>query len=331
MTPETKVKLIRYSVIGGVILLIVGAVVLVIHSLHGKGGGGGGDNPTPPSKTPCGRNQPGFCPDGQVCQPTQGGCITPGGGACTTKADCSNHGTCHTGACVCDPHYLPPKCLSVCDADSTCSNGGKCVKNQTTGSRCVCAQGWSGLTCDDKLPPTPVRIPCPTDPQGRECGQFGPQVCQQLTSETSACVCPPYYDKDPTGACVPASSAGTCDTSGGCSAVKPEGSSSGKSNCGNGYWCYGHHESACETEGECVAAPLPTDTISSSGATSCTQSQGDSGYSMTCGSCQAGSTSTMVAKLNNQWPLTLSGKSDAKSYVAGQGLKWGTKNGTAVC
>ena len=163
MTPETKVKLIRYSVIGGVILLIVGAVVLVIHSLHGKGGGGGGDNPTPPSKTPCGRNQPGFCPDGQVCQPTQGGCITPGGGACTTNADCSNHGTCHTetstggpGACVCDPHYLPPNCLRVCDAEHKCSNGGTCTDSGT----CNCGtaigpqgQRYTGPVCDTPIKP----------------------------------------------------------------------------------------------------------------------------------------------------------------------------------
>ena len=163
MTPETKVKIIRYSVLGGVMLLIIGAVILTLHSLRGGGGGG---SPSPGS-TPCSRGVQGVCREGLICN-TDFGCVTPNFTQCTANDQCTN-GACVDKVCVChDPHRWGKKCEEVCLTDSDCNNKqGTCSQG-----RCSCNTGWTGITCETQS----TTNPCTEDNYQAKCG-LGAEGC----------------------------------------------------------------------------------------------------------------------------------------------------------
>uniref|UniRef100_A0A0G4H672 EGF-like domain-containing protein n=1 Tax=Chromera velia CCMP2878 TaxID=1169474 RepID=A0A0G4H672_9ALVE len=54
--------------------------------------------------------------------------------------DCSGHGNCRGGFCVCDPGFSGASCAEECP--NKCSGAGTCVEGA-----CLCNHGWSGADC----------------------------------------------------------------------------------------------------------------------------------------------------------------------------------------
>jgi len=65
--------------------------------------------------------------------------------------DCTGRGVCHNGTCACDKTYSGTSCeLRVCPGNKTmgvCSGHGKCSVIDETTTRCNCALGWGGKSC----------------------------------------------------------------------------------------------------------------------------------------------------------------------------------------
>ena len=136
----------------------------------------------------------GYCPGIPVAVPA------PGGTPPVLPYACSGHGSCDTGtgACACDPGYLPPTCNRTCD----CVHG-KCTLSSTeTSFQCQChfnaLQGfWTGPLCDvcnvhyNGSEASNCTTPCPMV-NGSVCNGHG--VCAD-----GACVCDSDYCQE--GAC----------------------------------------------------------------------------------------------------------------------------------
>ncbi len=68
--------------------------------------------------------------------------------------DCTGHGVCHNGTCACDKTYSGISCeLRVCPGNKTmgvCSGHGKCNIIDEHKTKCACMKGWGGKSCFEK-------------------------------------------------------------------------------------------------------------------------------------------------------------------------------------
>ena len=118
---------------------------------------------------------------------------------CHTRADCSGHGACTAGKCVCDAGYSGTHCktkAAACRTAADCSNNGKC-----TAGKCVCNDGFSGAKCSE--------LTC----NKRRCANGTECDCT-----TGKCICSAGYHTDPhTGYCVGGHPASGCAHNSDCS------------------------------------------------------------------------------------------------------------------
>ena len=89
--------------------------------------------------------------------------------------DCSGHGHCEDGKCICMKGYKGEFCRDPDCPDPDCSGHGYCIQGA-----CVCRKGWLGADCGQ------------ADPAARSCdpgcGGHG-----SLDSRSGRCVCDPGW------------------------------------------------------------------------------------------------------------------------------------------
>ena len=69
----------------------------------------------------------------------------PGTASCPcTGVDCSGHGACHNGVCVCSDGYAGPNCDFDPCAGNDCSGHGTCSRSS---GKCTCEAGFGGDDC----------------------------------------------------------------------------------------------------------------------------------------------------------------------------------------
>ncbi|XP_056113013.1 N-acetylglucosamine-1-phosphodiester alpha-N-acetylglucosaminidase [Rhinichthys klamathensis goyatoka] len=98
----------------------------------------------------------GRCVEGQcVCQQGWSG---TGCAKLTCQAECGEHGICTENGCVCDAGWMSLNCSQVCVAgfygdgcnqSCTCTNGGSC---DPVHGRCICPAGFHGDSCEQECP-----------------------------------------------------------------------------------------------------------------------------------------------------------------------------------
>ncbi|CAK1547547.1 unnamed protein product, partial [Leptosia nina] len=85
---------------------------------------------------------------------------------------CQNNGTCTSGptgfSCACRDGWTGETCsvLEPPRCETHCANGGTCARlpaqaSSAPLSRCVCAPGWAGASCDQSITPPPQLPPAP--------------------------------------------------------------------------------------------------------------------------------------------------------------------------
>lgn len=116
-----------------------------------------------------------------------GACVCDAGWAgddCAQRscgADCEHGGLCHEGTCYCKPGFHGPNCQYTLCPDG-CNGHGLCINGT-----CTCEDGWVGLDC--------AELSCP-----RDCGGHG--VCL-LGQDCADCVAKHASDRHDTPATVP--------------------------------------------------------------------------------------------------------------------------------
>uniref|UniRef100_A0A9J8A7M9 N-acetylglucosamine-1-phosphodiester alpha-N-acetylglucosaminidase n=2 Tax=Cyprinus carpio TaxID=7962 RepID=A0A9J8A7M9_CYPCA len=98
----------------------------------------------------------GHCVEGQcVCQQGWSG---PGCASLTCQTECGEHGICTENGCVCDAGWMGLNCSQVCaagfygdDCNQTCActNGGSC---DSVHGQCTCPGGFHGDFCEKECP-----------------------------------------------------------------------------------------------------------------------------------------------------------------------------------
>ncbi|XP_064640123.1 N-acetylglucosamine-1-phosphodiester alpha-N-acetylglucosaminidase-like isoform X2 [Lineus longissimus] len=73
---------------------------------------------------------------------------------CRPSANCSGHGNCVAGRCVCRYPWTGAAC-DVLKCASNCSGNGDC-----TADGCACKAGWAGSLCDKKCSPGSYGVQC---------------------------------------------------------------------------------------------------------------------------------------------------------------------------
>lgn len=125
-------------------------------------------------------------------------------------ANCSNNGTCTSGACVCKPGYLGGDCSMKCAAVA-CPGGGNCSGHGSCAAGvCTCTGGYSGADCA-----TAPGVPCPGGGNcsgNGTCGPDGTCTCKKKWSGVDCATAAPT----------------TCPGGGNCS---------GQGKCGSGGTC----------------------------------------------------------------------------------------------
>jgi hypothetical protein len=133
----------------------------------------------------------GQCTDGRcVCSKGYTGthCQTASTATCHTTDDCSNHGTCTEGQCVCDHGFSGNHCETKamsCHHDTDCGHG------TCTQGKCVCHAGFKGIKCN--------MLTC----DKRKCANGTGCMCK-----TGKCICSIGFHADATGYCVSNGQAG---------------------------------------------------------------------------------------------------------------------------
>ncbi|XP_058242060.1 N-acetylglucosamine-1-phosphodiester alpha-N-acetylglucosaminidase isoform X1 [Hemibagrus wyckioides] len=131
--------------------------------------------------------------------------------------DCSQHGTCVDGQCVCQPGWAAPTCANLTCQPPDCGDHGLC-----TPDGCVCDAGWKGVNCSQECnlgfygdwckkkcmcvnggscDPVHGRCTCPAGFHGDSCEQECPLgyyglLCSQECQCSDLCPCDPV-----TGSC----------------------------------------------------------------------------------------------------------------------------------
>ncbi|XP_013392587.1 N-acetylglucosamine-1-phosphodiester alpha-N-acetylglucosaminidase [Lingula anatina] len=99
---------------------------------------------------------------------------------CQPSHNCSGHGNCVGGICICDEYWMGPSCdLLMCGVHN-CSRQGVCTE-----SGCDCHKGWLGEQCNE---------PCTEHRYGYQCSE----QCRCQNNATcspvdGSCVCKPGY------------------------------------------------------------------------------------------------------------------------------------------
>ncbi|XP_054720949.1 N-acetylglucosamine-1-phosphodiester alpha-N-acetylglucosaminidase-like, partial [Uloborus diversus] len=94
--------------------------------------------------------------------------------------DCSNHGKCLNGQCLCENNWLAPKCDRLFCGKHNCSNNGLCLP-----SGCICRPGYFGENCESV---------CPEGKYGSQCAQ----QCECMNARgcdfiSGSCHCKPGF------------------------------------------------------------------------------------------------------------------------------------------
>mmetsp|Transcript_62586 Transcript_62586/g.183009 ORF Transcript_62586/g.183009 Transcript_62586/m.183009 type:complete len:730 (+) Transcript_62586:120-2309(+) len=78
------------------------------------------------------------------------------GSDCATAGCCSSHGSCTTGSCICNQGWTGSECsIQVSCPDKTCSGHGDCLQT----GRCSCRQGYAGPACNVRVITLPASCP----------------------------------------------------------------------------------------------------------------------------------------------------------------------------
>ena len=81
---------------------------------------------------------------------------------CTDQSDCSDHGMCVGNLCSCLYGYRGDYCevaYGCRTEEGACSEHGQCVEWNSTATACVCAEGYAGPICADRvLPPLNIAV-----------------------------------------------------------------------------------------------------------------------------------------------------------------------------
>lgn len=82
-----------------------------------------------------------------------------------SQCDCSSRGVCAHGRCFCDPGFDGERCELAARCLNSCSGHGQCMHG-----RCACAAGYTGLDCSEL-------VPCPLGCSGRGICVSGGCLC----------------------------------------------------------------------------------------------------------------------------------------------------------
>jgi hypothetical protein len=75
---------------------------------------------------------------------------------CDPKTNCSGHGRCDNGQCICDIYHSGQHCEQGCSRDGTCNGHGDCDGD----GACKCDVNWTGNTCaQHKYMESPIEAP----------------------------------------------------------------------------------------------------------------------------------------------------------------------------
>lgn len=220
-------------------------------------------------------------------------------GDCPCGDNCSNHGECVAGACVCESGWLPPYCA----LPSTCGDGTCAVTSQENCRNCEVDCGECPITCGDGVckPGNGENCSsCPADCSSCSCGDgactIGQETCADCPDDCGACpVCgDTVCSKWSPAARFPKAMQENCGTcANDCGACRgpcclPSDTIAGKALNIDGAWPFG---GGCEQQdvSECVCAIMPA-CCDSSWTTACASiGRGLCGLECLCGWLPAGS------------------------------------------
>ena len=100
--------------------------------------------------------------------------------AAPCAGDCSGHGICANGTCACDAGWGGGACMDVI-CPSGCSGHGTCEGALGVLPECVCDGGWGGADCGYRMCPTSAATSDPYTPCSGNggCAQNGTCLCYQ--------------------------------------------------------------------------------------------------------------------------------------------------------
>ena len=196
------------------------------------------------------------------------------GGGCVQSTDCASGACDDNGTCTCDLGFGPDEagdCAEIDDCDpNPCANGGTCT-DQVNAFGCACTDGWTGVTCEERLDL------CDPNP----CLNGG--TCTEGEDQGIVCTCAAGYhgqdcaDLCEVGNCLPGKV--TCSA---------DGSNRLCDECATGYYGLACEEDIDECATEVDDCNDQADCVNTEGGFTCTCHPGLQGNGVSCVPCTDG-------------------------------------------